>query len=176
MNKEKFETTFKPFLVLVGICVVVTLLLAFTNSITAPVIAKNKAEAEEKTRQSVLAGATAFSQVSCDTESLGVQSVYKDDGGAGYVITAVEKGYKGDVTVTVGVDGSGKIVGLNADVSTETTGVGSRAGGSAYIQKFIGLSGSADSVDTISGATYSSTAVKKGVAAALKAFDAVKGA
>jgi electron transport complex protein RnfG len=176
MTKEKFNDFVKPFVVLVVICVVVAFLLAFTNSKTQPIIEENERIEAERVRSEVLDGSAGFEEVECDTDSLGVESVYREINGLGYVITAGYKGYGGIVTVTVGIDNDGKVVGLNANVSTETTGVGSKAGTSAYTDKFIGISGSADGVDTISNATYSSTAVKTGVSAALKAYDAVKGA
>ena len=90
------------------------------------------------------------------------------------VYEAKAQGFGGDVVVTVGIDGSGKVVGLSANVSTETSGVGSKAGLPAYTDKYIGLSGNANGVDKISGATYSSTAVRSGVNAALAAYDAIK--
>ena len=107
--------------------------------------------------------------------ALGVNDVYVDEGGSGYVLSASSKGYKGTVTVTVGLDNDGKIIGISADVSTETTGIGSKAGDPEYIvDRFVGLSGSADSVDTLSGATYSSKAVKQSVSAILDAFEQIK--
>ena len=111
----------------------------------------------------------------CDTEALGVTGVYKEATGLGMVITASNKGYGGNVTVTVGLDAEGNIVGIQADVSTETSGIGSKAGNEDYLNTYIGISGSADDVDTITGATYSSTAVKKGVQSVLAAYDALNG-
>ncbi len=169
-----FQEMIKPLLVLVVICLVGAALLGFTHSVTAPIVEENERIAAELTRKSVLAGAESFSEIECDAEALGITSAYKEDSGKGYVITAARKGYGGNVIVTVGIDGSGKVVGLNANVSTETSGVGSKAGLPAYTDKYIGLSGSADGVDTISNATYSSTAVRNGVSAALAAYDAIK--
>ena len=169
-----FQEMIKPLLVLVVICLVVSALLGFTNSVTAPIVEENERIAAEATRKAVLAGAESVTEIDCDTEALGITSAYKEDSGKGYVITASRKGYGGQVVVTVGIDGSGKVVGLSANVSTETSGVGSKAGLPAYTDKYIGLSGSAAGVDTISGATYSSTAVRNGVTAALAAYDAIK--
>ena len=174
MKGNTFQEMIKPLLVLVVICLVVSALLGFTNSVTAPIVEENERIAAEQTRKAVLAGAESFTEIDCDTEALGITSAYKEDSGKGYVITAGRKGYGGEVVVTVGIDGSGKVVGLSANVSTETSGVGSKAGLPAYTDKYIGLSGSADGVDTISGATYSSTAVRNGVTAALAAYDAIK--
>ncbi len=169
-----FQEMIKPLLVLLVICLVVSALLGFTYKVTAPIVEENERLAAEATRKAVLAGAERFTEIDCDTEALGITSAYKEDSGKGYVITAARKGYGGDVVVTVGIDGSGKVVGLSANVSTETTGVGSKAGQSAYTDKYIGLSGNANGVDTISGASYSSRAVRDGVNAALAAYDAVK--
>ena len=169
-----FQEMIKPLLVLVIICLVVSALLGFTHSVTAPIVEENERIAAEATRKAVLAGSGSFTEIECDAEALGITSAYKEDAGKGYVITASRKGYGGQVVVTVGIDGSGKVVGLSANVSTETSGVGSKAGLPVYTEKYIGLSGSAAGVDKISGATYSSTAVRNGVSAALAAYDAIK--
>ncbi len=174
MKGKTFQEMIKPRLVLLVICLVVSALLGFTHSVTAPIVEENERIAAEQTRKAVLAGAESFTEIQCDTEALGITSAYKEDSGKGYVFTAARKGYGGEVVVTVGIDGSGKVVGLSANVSTETSGVGSKAGLPAYTDKYIGLSGNANGVDTISGATYSSSAVRNGVSAALAAFDAVK--
>ena len=169
-----FQEMIKPLLVLVVICLVVSALLGFTNSVTAPIVEENERIAAEQTRQSVLPGAQSFTEIDCDTEALGITSAYQEDSGKGYVITAGRKGYGGEVVVTVCIDSAGKVVGLSANVSTETSGVGSKAGLPAYTEKYIGLSGNANGIDKISGATYSSTAVRNGVSAALAAYDAIK--
>ena len=171
MKKNAFFEDFgKPVLVLFVICVVVGALLAFVNGVTAPIIEENARIRAEETRKAVLTGAESFTEVECDLDALSITGFFQETSGKGYVITAANKGYGGLVTVTVGLDASGKIVGISADVSTETSGVGSKAGKEDYLNRFMGLSGEAGSVDTISNATYSSTAVKTGVDAALKAF------
>ena len=176
MKKENstFNEMIKPLIVLVVICLVVSALLGITNSITAPIIEENKRIVAEQTRRSVLEGAESFSEIECDTAALGITGAFKEDSGKGYVITAANKGYGGMVEVTVGLDSDGRIVGLSANVSTETSGVGSKAGRDDYVSKFLGLTGDSSSVDKISGATYSSTAVKTGVDAALAAFAAIR--
>ena len=178
MKKETtFEAMIKPVIVLFCICLVVSALLGFTNSVTAPIIEENARITAEQPRSAVLAGATGFTEVElsdAQLSELNITGAYKENSGLGYVITSANKGYGGDVTVTVGLDASGKIVGLSANVSTETSGVGSKAGQEAYTDQFVGLTGNSDSVDKISGATYSSTAVKTGVNAALAAYDAIK--
>ena len=173
MKSNTFQEMIRPLIVLVLICLAVSALLGFTNSVTAPIIEENKRTVAEQTRRSVLEGAESFTEIECDKEALGITGAYREDSGKGYVITAERKGYGGMVTVTVGLDADGRIVGLSADVSTETSGVGSKAGREDYTGRFIGQTDSS-SVDKISGATYSSTAVKNGVDAAVAAFTAIR--
>lgn len=177
MTKEAFNEYIKPFVVLVAICLVVSFLLAFTNSVTAGIVEENARLEAERTRQQVLPGSASFTELQVDAVALGIKSAYREDSGLGYVVTAAYKGYGGgEVEVTVGLDNDGKVIGISADVSTQTTGIGSKAGQESYLNKYIGISGSADGVDTISNATMSSTAVRTGVSAILKAFDTIKGA
>lgn len=176
MTKEKYNEYIKPFVVLVVICLLVSFLLAFTNSMTEPVIQENARIEAEKTRREVLPNSQSFTELDVDAGALGIESAYREDNGLGYVVTAGYKGYGGIVTVTVGLDNDGKVVRVSANVGSETQGVGSKAGKADFLDKFNGLTGSADGVATISNATYSSTAVRDGVSAALRAFDTIKGA
>ncbi len=178
MKKEQFEEYVKPFLVLVIICIVVAFLLAFTNGRTAPIIEENARLEEARTRAYVLGGdensGFVFEEILCDADALGIESAYREAGGRGYVIVAGYKGYGGTVTVTVGIDNDGTVVGLSADVSTETKGIGSRAGHTDYTDLYIGATGDVENIDTITNATRSSSAVKRGVGAALAAFEVLR--
>lgn len=173
MTKGVYNDYIKPFVVLVVICLVAALVLGYTNSVTAPIIEENERVKAEETRAAVLPGAADFEEL--DVSDLVVDSAFRETSGLGYVMSASYKGYGGLVTVTVGLDNDGKIVGISADVGTETVGVGSKAGQEAYTSKYLGLTGTAASVDTISGATYSSTAVKNSVNEVLSVFDEVRG-
>ena len=90
-------------------------------------------------------------------------------GGSGNVITETAKGFGGDVTVEVTFNDDGTIASVTADVSKETAGIGDRAGDVGFLGKFTGLT-SADGVDALSGATYSSTAVIEAVNKACAKF------
>lgn len=174
MTRETYNENVKPFLVMVCICVVVALILSATNNLTAPVIAENNAAAAAETRSAVLPGSGEFTPVEVNCEALGIDSAFADENGTGYVITATRSGYKGNVAVTVGINCDGAVVAVVADVASETKGVGSKAGDADYLSEFQGLRGSTDEVDVIAGATYSSSAVQKGVSAALAAFETIK--
>ena len=168
----------KPIVVLVAICIVVSALLGLVHGVTAPVIAENNRITAENNRKLALPTGASFEELPFDGSDSSVTGVFRgtDDTGAlaGYVVTASNKGYGGDVVVTVGFDETGKIVNVLADVGTETTGVGSQVGEQSTLAKFFGISGSANDVTLISGATYTSNAVRSGVNDALAAVAAVK--
>ena len=110
MKNSFFKEMDYPFIVLVVICIVVSALLGFTNSITAPIIEENARIEAENTRKSVLPEATTFTQLEV-TSDMNVESIYADDGGSGYVITAASKGYGGNVVVTIGFSTEGETPG-----------------------------------------------------------------
>ena len=56
MKSSVFNDMIKPIIVLLIICLVVSALLGFTNSLTAPIIAENTRIAAEQTRRAVLEG------------------------------------------------------------------------------------------------------------------------
>ncbi len=88
-------------------------------------------------------------------------------------IVATAQGLLSQVKTTVTFGSDGAIKGLSVDASGETQGIGSRAAESSYTNKFIGAK-NANGVDTISGATITSTAVKNAVNAAANAFKSGK--
>ena len=176
MEAAKKNNTFwtdmlRPVVVLVVICLVASAALGFTNAKTEPIIEANKNAAAVAARRTALPAAENFEEIPVSDElaAQGVTGIYKSTNDVGYVITAAFKGYGGDVVVTVGFDPAGTILNVDADVSTETQGVGSKVGERAILDRFNGLSGSANDVTLRSGATYTSNAVRSGVNAAFAA-------
>lgn len=168
-----FKQHIKPVAVLLAICLVVSAALALTYSGTKGIIEQRALALAEQTRRELLPDAEGFEQLECSVEN--VVSVYADTAGGGYVITVNAKGYGGTVEAIIGIDAAGKIIGISITDHSETTGVGTRAFEADYLSRYTGES-SADGVDTLSGATYSSRAVKSAVQTALSAYENVKGA
>ena len=81
---------------------------------------------------------------------------------AGQTVSATEKGFGGDVTVTVGMSDDGIIEYLAVDTPSETDGLGKLASESTYTSQFIGKTGpftyGEDGIEAVSGATFTSTA------------------
>lgn len=175
----------KPIAVLAAICLVVTALLAYINSVTSPIIAKANAKAEAEAVQEVLPGATSFETIyeKGGESSAGaelpdeVTTVYKADDGSGYVFKLTVKGYGGDITLMCGIRSDGSIESTKTLNHSETSGIGSKVvdNGSDYRKQYEGKTADKlDEVDAVTGATISSKAYKKAITAAFDAFATIK--
>ena len=147
--------------------------LAGVNSITAPAIAKLTAEKTQQAIEAVLpGGGEAIEFAPADL----VSKVYKGENG--YAIEVIPGGFDNTITMMVGVDFEGKVLGIDIIKHTETAGLGAVAdaetpAGQNFRNQFVGTSGSVavtkdgGSLDSITGATITSRAICDGVNAAL---------
>ena len=174
----KTESMFKYVLRLAGtllaICIVVAAILAAVNSVTAPAIAQLNYEKTQAAIQAVLPGGGSEVDFTDDTGLVSV--VYK--GEAGYAVQVAPAGFDGPITMMVGIDFEGNVLGISVIKHTETAGLGAVAAaktsaGETFRGWFVGQSGSVavtkdgGSVEAITGATITSRAVCVGVNAAL---------
>lgn len=91
----------------------------------------------------------------------------KDGNAVGYVVSASSKsGYGGEIDAVVGVTNAGEIVGFTVLSHSETAGFGAKCDDPEYQKTFVGKTNAVD-VDVISGATYTSNALKEICGAAL---------
>lgn len=173
--KDTFKNIIKPVIVLTCICLVVSVLLAYVNSVTAPIIA----EAEQKTAQEamaeVLSGADSFEPINIDGLPERVDEVYRAENGSGYVFMLTTKGYGGDMKLICGINADGMIEACKTLSHSETSGLGSKTAEDPYRNQYCGKStDTLSEVDAISGATISSTAYMNAVQDAFAAFGMVK--
>lgn len=182
-QNSTFHEYVYPVLILFIIVFVVTAALAVTNSITAPIIEQKSIETANATRQELLPDADSFTEVTLDTTYTSengkatVTEYYTADNGAGVVVTVVTSSFGGDLTMMVGIDAEGAITGVEVTSSDDTPGVGTKDADPDYLAQYIGLTSlnSDDvkkdgSIDYISGASVSGTAIHSGVRVALTAF------
>lgn len=150
--------------------------LACVNAVTAPEIEALNVEKTQKAIEAVLPGGGEEIAFTDDTGL--VSAVYK--GQSGYAVEVTPSGFNGTVTMMVGVDESGSVLGISIVNHTETAGLGAVAAadttaGNAFRSQFAGMSGSVSvskdggQVDALTGATITSRAVCTGVNAALSA-------
>ena len=172
---------------LLAICAAVALALAGVNSITKDRIAAIQAEKTQKAISEVLPGVSGVEEIPFTDESGLVRKVYQAKYPAShfelemfpdYAVEVTPAGFGGDITLMVGVNRSGKILGISIISHTETAGLGAVAGansakGQAFRDSFIGLFGpvapskDGGEADTITGATITSRAICDGVNAAV---------
>ena len=178
MKTSKAKEILIPTVTLFLICLIATVLLAFTNSATEEKIKQNAVETETNSRVLVLPDAKEFGEVNTDEESGLTYCEGKDESGKviGYVITSSAKGYGGDVIVMIGYDTDAVITGLEIlDCSNETPGLGQNSKTPEFKNRFVGKSGEltvdkysneGQSLQAITAATITSKAVVRSVNAA----------
>ena len=169
------------------ICIIVSGLLAYVNSITAPVISANDQKTFEASMSEVLPNGGSFTEekLSFTPDESGVElsSIYKAENG-GYVATAVcHEGYGGDITVMVGIKDDMTVKKIKIMSLSETAGLGAKSDTPEFMNQYNGLKngisvvknngGSAadNTISAISGATITSKAVTKAVNCALQAAE-----
>ncbi len=162
----------KSVVVLVVICAVVAVMLAITNVITAPIIEENENAAAMEALSEVMPSGKDFQKIDISAYSLpaSVTEAYSEAGG-GYVVRLTVTGYGSGMNIMCGVNADGTISGAVCLSSSETLGHEKTFG-----QNFIGKDlVSAQAVDTISGATLTTSAYRTAIADALHAATIFKG-
>ena len=134
------------------------------NSLTAPVIQANSAASLMGPLADVLPGYTNLEQLDFSDLPETVNSIFKDSKDAGYSAKLVTtQGYTGNpIELALGVSSEGKISGLQITEFQDTRDVTDE-----FIASFVEKDSALAGVDLVSGATFSSSAIKNAVADAL---------
>ena len=146
--------------------------LSLVNSITAPII-EEAAIAKEKENLVKIYPGGEFKQVETDLEGFpGIAGVYETTG-KGYVYKCSVQGYGSTpIVFLVALDNDGTYKGYEVvDCSSETSGFGSKVAEEPFISSVKGKN-IGDSIDIISGATISSSAVVDGISQAADHYSA----
>ena len=106
--------------------------------------------------QTLLPGATEFTNEPYAGEDTNIRSVHKAD--IGFVVETVTYGYAGEITMLVGVNNAGKVTGLVVEEAHETFGLGGEAlTDHVFLSQFRKQTGSFEvatsGADAFSGAT-----------------------
>lgn len=110
--------------ILMVICFIASLVLAFVYQLTQPVIAAQRSSEELRLLREVLPIADRFKDITKEGEVY-FEGTHRNNI-AGYVIRVSSKGYSGDIKMLVGVATDGKIKGVSVLEHTETPGLGAR--------------------------------------------------
>lgn len=165
MQKLKFLA---PALPLTVICVVIAFILSTVNAFTADKITDNILREKEEAIRTIFPEADSFTSADASLFADSVKDagtvVDKDGNVLGYYADVSPVGFKGEISLIAGCDLEGKVIKVSCLSTSETPAVGTRATESVYLDKFASLGESDISgVDTLTGATISSKAVRLGI-------------
>ncbi len=152
------------------VCVVITIALAITNSITAPIIEKNENAAANEALLVVMPNGKSFEKVDISNYTLPstVVEAYKAETG-GYVLKLETAGYASGFVIMCGVGADGKVTGAAVLSSGETPSIGGVAADKMAVNVAGKDASDIDSVDTIAGATKTTEAYRAAIKDALNA-------
>ncbi len=162
----------KSVVALTVICAVLAVILAVTNGITAPIIEENEKKAANEALLVVMPDGKDFEEVDVSSLELPVtiSSAHRETSG-GYVVQLTTSGYGSDMVIMVGIGADGAVTGATCLKSSETLGY-EKTYGDNVIGK---TSEDIDSVDTVAGATLTTSGYKNAVKYALEAAKILEG-
>lgn len=173
--------------ILLAITVIAAVALAFVYELTREPIALAEQQARAEAYQAVYADVTftdvedaaarlkAYNTTLTDGTVVNeLLSADKADDRVGYVLSVSAKGYGGPVTIALGIDKSGIVVGYAVLSHSETPGFGANCENADVKAQFPGIS-SADELDGITGATITTKALKSATRAALALVQEIEG-
>ena len=174
MKKNTFLYILRLSLTLLTITAIMAAALAVVNQLTAPVIAESNEAKVQEAVERVLPGGGSVVEFADDTGL--VNMVWASE--KGYAVQVAPSGFDGPITMMVGIDKEGKVLGISVISNTETAGLGAvaaanNAKGQAFRNQFIGMTDAISvikdggQIDAITGATVTSRAVCEGINAAL---------
>ena len=190
------HTIIKDAISLTIITLVAGALLGFAYDVTKAPIEQAEYEKKQKAYQAVFIEATTFEMneeiqtlaTSKQSFAEGITGVYisevleaKDESGKllGYVMSfASKEGYGGEIVVSMGVDLTGTITGVQVLTANETAGLGAKCKDETFANQFIGIKDKtvaytktgkvkSNEIDAIGGATITTKAVTNAVNNAL---------
>ncbi len=158
----------KSVVSLFAICAVIALILAFTNSLTKPIIEKNNEAEANAALLEVLPTGEGFEKLDLTNEEnipATVKEAYREKNG-GYVFKLETAGYSAGLIIMCGINPDGTVSGAVCLESKETLGYENTFGETLKGKDAAGI----DSVATVSGATKTTGAYKSAVKDAINAF------
>jgi Na+-translocating ferredoxin:NAD+ oxidoreductase subunit G len=154
-------------------CLLAGFALSEVYAVTKPKVEQQKIDATNSALAQVLATAQTFKEVEEDSLWYGLdQSGTK----TGIVVRSGRRGYGGPGPGLIGLDLTGRIIGVKVEDLKETPGLGLKAREDWFGRQFIGLDSTValkkegGTIDAISGATITSRAAARGVAQAIRKY------
>lgn len=134
--------------------------LAYVNSVTEPIITANALKEVQATLEEFFPNGE-FEEVSIVGEAVAITNIYevKDEG---VVYKVSTQGFKDSLIFLVAIDSDNNFVGYKVTQNNDTQGFGTRVNEAEFTDQFLNQSIDTE-VDTLSGATVSSSAIVLGL-------------
>ena len=163
MANESLKSIILPVIVVV----LAFAILYCVNLWTYPTIVQARMQGEVGPAMDVMPNAKGFMELKLDNVPSTVETVYEETSGQGYVVKVSTKaGFtKEAIVFYIAIDKDNKVQKINVTAYPETREVGE-----GYVDTFIGSDSTLSTVELVAGVTYSSSAIKNGVADAFKAL------
>lgn len=157
--------------VLSAVCITAAIVLSLVYNITRPIISQQAEREQKYALERVVPGADTYNKKVYSKgdyyECLAVERKI------GYALFAQGKGYSGDISMLLGIDEKGKILGVEILHQSETPGLGARCievkrGQSRpwFLAQFIGRNATSlklKDIETITGSTITSKAIMESI-------------
>ena len=160
----------KPTLVLTIICIIAALLLVFAYELTKDRIADQK---EQRFAASVeaLFGKSDIKLLDNDFGSDEIEAIAVTSDGKTAIQVCTDGYSKDGINVLIGIDENGALSGIEFVSLGETPGLGSKVRDeSSFREQFIGITAPPETLDAVSGATFSSKGMKHAVDTAMTVY------
>ncbi|MDO5044739.1 MAG: RnfABCDGE type electron transport complex subunit G [Coriobacteriia bacterium] len=182
-----------PLFALVVIALIMGAILGLTNFATADIIQEQILQKAQESRQKIFPEADSFTEIQLEERhqnlAPGLESVFSAQSQGelvGYVFTAANKGYAGDVPAVIGINLDGKIIGIEVQDNKETPGLGTKVALPDFLDPIIGTSvddsmeivksyETKPGISAVTGATFSSAAIAADLKDARAVFNELTG-
>ena len=169
MTDEFRDGMYGSVVVLFTICLVITMALAATNEITAPIIEAQRKNAVETVDFAGMPDSASFVKIVNEKLSELAPEAYMTKDKSYFVVRVQSKGFGGRVTFFVGMDAGGNFTGIKMGENQETPGIGSRIAGADYLAQYLGQN-NPHAVDAVTGATITTRSLWAALTAAKEAY------
>jgi len=172
------------------VCIVAALGLGFTYGVTRERISKQEKEKEAEACMEALPQVKTPRELKESKDLLNkakkvisdskveIEKVFTSKKGIVFVLRS--RGYGGMISLAIGISLIGEITGVSVISHNETPGLGANLENPKFRKQFIGKDKRSKlqlgkDIQALTGATFTSNGVVRGVKAALKIFDLIKG-
>jgi len=178
MKENSLFGYLKTAFILLCICALSAALLGAINSITSPIIEAANIERTEEMIKTIFPEYSSYQELEYKENGISsVKSIENSKGEiVGYIVEATISGFKDAINIMVGLEKNATVKSVKIISHSETPGLGSKITGEDYLQKYVGKSGVItfeSGIDSLSGATLSSSSVLEGVNLAIKTCEQI---